>query len=198
MIPWLSKIITKYIVWDLDGTLYQNEALGKDIKKYFFQRLKKTLPKLTEKEFDQLTETYGSWSAVICHFTNEDEFDVLKDVDRAVSRSSYLRNDPKIVDLIEDKLSSYHHLILTNSGLKEAQNCLKKIGFKSKTFEKIYARDTTKLLKPDTNIYSLITSYTHTLKIRHLFIGDSMRHDIIPAKKSGFQALPIWEIDRFL
>lgn len=198
MIPWLSKIVTKYIVWDLDGTLYQNETLGKDIKKYFFQRLKKILPHLTNQKFDQLTITHGSWASIVSHYAKHSEFDILDDFDRAVCRHKYLSHDPKIINIIENKLSNYHHLILTNSALKETQQCLKKIGFNSKTFEKIYARDTTKLLKPDTNIYSLITAHTHTLKIRHLFVGDSMRHDIIPAQKSGFQALPIWEINKFL
>jgi HAD superfamily hydrolase (TIGR01549 family) len=197
MITWLSKIVIKYIVWDLDGTLYQNETLGKDIKNYFYMRLKKIIPTLTDEKFKDLTKTYGSWSAVVSHFTNENEFNVLDDFDKAVSRSSYLRPDPKIVDLIENKLSGFHHLILTNSGSEEALLCLEKIGFKPKTFEKIFARDTTKLLKPDPNIYPIIKRYTRTPNFRHLFIGDSLPHDIIAPKKLGFQSLPIWEVDHF-
>lgn len=198
MMIWLSKIITKYIVWDLDGTLYQNDALGKDIKNYFYQQLKKHIPTLTSRKFDQLTTTHGSWSAVVSHYAKKNEFDVLDDFDKTVVRSSYLRKDQKMVDLIENKLSTYHHLILTNSGLEEAQKCLNKIGFSPSTFEKIFARDTVKMLKPDPKIYPIIKGYTKALNIRHLFVGDSVAHDIIPPKKLGFQSLPIWDINQFL
>ncbi|MFA5894618.1 MAG: HAD family hydrolase [Candidatus Shapirobacteria bacterium] len=194
MIPWITKIVTKFIIWDLDGTLYQNKILGQKIKDHFLTSLQKTLPNVTEEEFDQLTKKYSSWSAVLGHFTNRSEFDVLDDFDKAVGRSKFLDYDPKIVEFIEVKLSSYRHLILTNSGIDEAKKCLHKIGFNPKTFEKIFARDTIKMLKPDPNIYPIIKQYTQCPNFRHLFIGDSLAHDVIPPKKLGFNALPIWEV----
>lgn len=197
MMTWLSKIVTKYIIWDLDGTLYQNDILGKDIQNYFYRKLLKTIPDLTPKKFTELTAIHGSWSTLVSHYTNVDEFTILDEFDKQVVRSNYLKRDEKIVNLIEKKLSNYRHLILTNSGKKEAQKCLLKIGFNLKTFDIIFARDTINLLKPDPKIYPIITKYTNTAKFRHLFVGDSIAHDIIPPKKYGFQSLPIWEINRF-
>jgi FMN phosphatase YigB (HAD superfamily) len=198
MIPWLSKIIVKYIVWDLDGTLYQNPKISKYTYDYFYNQLKKIIPTLTDKKFTELTAIHNSWSATLSHFSNQSEFAVLNQYDKAVNRSKYLSPDPKIVDLIENKLSSYHHLVLTNSGSLEANKCLQKIGFNSKTFEKIFTRDSTKLLKPDPKIYTMISDYTKSPKIRHLFVGDSIPHDVIAPQKYGFQSLPIWQIDKFL
>lgn len=197
MTPWLSKLLVKFIVWDLDGTLYQNEKLGKDTKNYFYNNLKKVIPDLTTQKFNELTITHSSWSAVLSYYSKKDEFTILDNYDKTINRSNYLKNDPKIVNLIENKLSSYHHLILTNSGSEEAIKCLDKIGFNPKTFDKIFARDTTKLLKPDPKIYSLISDYTKTMKLRHLFVGDSLAHDVIAPKKYGYQSIPIWEIDQF-
>lgn len=195
MINLFSKIFIKYIVWDFDGTLYQNEKLGIDIKQFFYHQCKN---KVTLKEFDELSKIEGSWSSASSRITTINETSLMDECDKKIDKALYLRRNTKITDIIENKLSRYKHLILTNSTAKEASQCLTKIGFKSSTFIKIFGRDTTHLLKPNPEIYAQITSYTKSPKFRHLFVGDSIIHDINPPKKYGFLALPIWEINSFV
>jgi len=193
MISFFSKIFVKYIVWDFDGTLYQNEKLGIDIKQFFYNKCQS---KLTIKEFDELTTSYGSWSSATSSITNISEVDLMDECDKTINKSLYLQPDKQITNLVENKLSRYKHIILTNSTTTEVTLCLSKIGFKPSTFTKIFGRDTTQLLKPNTEIYTQITSYTKTPRFRHLFIGDSIGHDINPPRRLGFLALPIWEINQ--
>ncbi len=194
--PWLQRLITKYIIWDFDGTLYQNEQLGNDIKKFFLNKAIAHDSLITETQFDKLSDTHGSWSSAVSHLNGTDEMKILSECSQKVRKVLYMREDKRIVNLIEKKLSKYHHLIFTNSTHSEVTECLDKIGFDQKTFTKIFSRDTTKILKPDPKIYSLITAFTQSPKIQHVFVGDSQKHDITPSIKMGFPAIPIWEIEK--
>lgn len=190
---------TKYIVWDFDGTLYENKKLGHDLFQQFYLLAKKKNKTLSQNSFKKISQKTGSWSAAVSHLTSISEFKVLDLVDSKINKKNYLQRNSSLVRLIESTQNKYHHLIFTNSTTLEVIACLKKIGFNTKEkntgpFEKIFARDNTKLLKPNPKIFKQILDFTHTAKFRHLFVGDSISHDILPAKKYGFKAIPIWEL----
>lgn len=190
---------TKYIVWDFDGTLYENKKLGHDLFQEFYLVAKKKNKTLSTNSFKKISEKFGSWSAAAAHLTSTLEFKVLDIVDSKINKSKYLKKNLSLVKQIEASQDRYHHLILTNSTTSEVLSCLKKIGFNTKEkntgpFEKIFARDNTKLLKPNSKIFEQILDFTNAAKFRHLFVGDSISHDILPAKKYGFKAIPIWEL----
>ncbi|MFA5025592.1 MAG: HAD family hydrolase [Candidatus Shapirobacteria bacterium] len=191
----------KYIVWDFDGTLYENKKLGRDLQSAFFDIAKNKDKNLTQKSFNIATEKFGSWSAAAAQLSSIPELKVLDIVDSKINKAIYLKKNLTLVKQIESTQNQYHHLILTNSTTAEVISCLKKIGFNTDKkptgpFEKIFGRDSTRLLKPNLKIYNKILAYTKAPKFTHLFIGDSLNHDINPARLSGFQALPIWEINK--
>lgn len=196
MIIPLQRFLVKYIVWDFDGTLYQNPKLGNKLKQFFFDMAKQNQKGLSVDKFDQLSTQFGSWSAAASHITKIDELELLSLSNQTIDKTKYLLSDPKIVILIEKKLNHYHHIILTNSTFKEVKSCLKVIGFKATIFEKIFARDNTGLIKPNPLLFTKITQYTKSPKFRHLFIGDSVSQDILPAQKRGFPAIPIWDLSK--
>jgi FMN phosphatase YigB (HAD superfamily) len=184
----------KYIIWDFDGTLYQSEKLGHDLKHCFY------LLSGSSASFEKTSKNLGSWSAAAAKITSISEFTILNQVDKKINKVKYLKPNPKIVKFIEFTSKRYRHLILSNSTTSEIISCLPAIGFDTShsptgPFEKIFGRNTTKILKPDSRLFSLLTNYTKTATRGHLFIGDSMAHDIKPALASGFHATPIWELD---
>jgi len=186
----------KYIIWDFDGTLYQSQKLGHDLYLTFLNIAKTKNKKLSQKKFDSYSEDLGSWSAATSKLTSISEFKILDLADTKINKLKYIKKNRPLIKIIESTSHHYHHLILTNSTSQEVLECLPIIGFSENSFEKIFSRDTTHLLKPNPQIYNQILAFTKTPKFRHLFIGDSYAHDIKPTKSLGFQALPIWEIKK--
>lgn len=146
-------------------------------------------------EFDHISQQLGSWSKAASCITKISEMKILDSVDKKVDKRRYIKKNPAIVKFISNN-PQFHHLILTNSTLKEVTDCLPLIGFKNQPFDKIFSRDSTRLLKPDNKIFDQIISYTKSPRLCHLCIGDSIKSDIDPANKFGFQAIPIWEISK--
>jgi len=191
----------KYIIWDFDGTLYESKKLGHDLQSAFFDIAKKENKNLSLKTFNIAVEKFGSWSTAASRLTSIPELKILDIVDSKIDKTKYLKKNLTLVNQIESTQNQYHHLILTNSTTSEVLSCLKKIGFNTNNnpsgpFEKIFSRNSTKLLKPNPKIYKKILSFTKAPKFTHLFIGDSLNHDINPAKLYGFQALPVWEKEK--
>jgi FMN phosphatase YigB (HAD superfamily) len=191
----------KYIIWDFDGTLYKSKKLGYDLQTAFFNIAKKNNKHLTLKSFEISSAKFGSWSTATAHLTSIPELKILDIVDSKINKIKYLKKNSALVRQIESSQNQYHHLILTNSTTTEVITCLKKIGFNTSAkttgpFEKIFGRDSTKLLKPNPKIYYKILTFTKAPKFTHLFIGDSLSHDIYPPKSLGFQALPVWELPK--
>ena len=184
----------KCIIWDYDGTLYKGDKIGIELKKIFFLISKKHKAKLTMAEFDNKSKLLGSWSAATSFFTSMPEINILDLADSKIDKLKFIDKNPEIVKFIESTQKKYLHLILTNSTKKEVELGLKKIGFKKNTFNKIFSRDYTKLLKPDVEIYKQIQNFTNLKKNNCLCVGDSLSCDIKPAKEFGFKAIPIWEL----
>lgn len=191
------------IIWDFDGTLYSHKKLGNDLKTaYFSYCLRNGNPALRLSDFDNLTEKYGRWSATTSMLTKSSELDIISYVENRIDKASYLNPKNRLVSKIE-YLSNYKHLILSNSSRDQIKSCLFKLGYLNKQgfdiypFEKIFGRDVTMALKPNTQSFRAILNYTKVSPNSHLVIGDSYSDDIIPAKNLGFQAIHISEILTF-
>lgn len=190
----------KCIVWDYDGTLYndQNRIIGKHLKKAFFKVAKKHKGKLTLKEFEEKTKLLGSWGEAASFYSNTPTIDLLKVISNSFDKEKYIQPNPTIVSLIKSTKDKFSHLILTNSTKKEVLSGLKKIGFTKNPFKKIFSRDVTHILKPNDLLFEIIYQNYKLKKKNFLFIGDSLKTDVEPAKKFGFKSIPIWEADHFL
>jgi FMN phosphatase YigB (HAD superfamily) len=115
--------------------------------------------------------------------------------------SLHLKANPDLVMKIT-QMKKYRHFILTNSSTKLVKKSLKELGFVSKSglpfypFEKIFSRDVTLTLKPNSQALSTVLRYTNNPACSHLVIGDSYRDDIEPANKLRCQTADIgffWE-----
>jgi len=189
----------KCVVWDYDGTLYndQNGIIGQQLKIIFFKIAKKYHYQLTLKQFEKKTNTLGTWADATNFYTHIPLISLMNQVSRKFNKEKYIKPNPQIVNLIESNKDKFIHLVLTNSTQNEVLRGLKKIGFNKNPFKKIFSRDTTNLLKPNKILFDQIQSSYDLKKENILFIGDSIKNDIQPAKKLKFKAIPIWDINRF-
>ncbi len=200
----IRRTFIRYIVWDFDGTLWQDPNLGKKIKDKYSEFIKRqSAHSYKEDEFDILVEKLGNWSAAASKLTNVPKKNIIDWVEDSFDKTIYIKRDKKLVRTIE-QLSDYKHFILTNSTKKQAEKGLKRIGFKNKgghkffPFEKIFSPETLRALKPHPEAFKAVCSYTGELPIRHLMVGDSLLEDIEPARLFGFQAVHIDNIYSYL
>ncbi|MBU1130491.1 HAD family hydrolase [Patescibacteria group bacterium] len=182
----------KTIVWDYDGTLWQNNKLGNKLKKRYIQLLSKSLNKaITEKYFDKQTKKHQTWSNVIYKHTKIPQKIILNKAEKGFNKNKYIKNNQKLVNYIE-KLTKFQHIILTNSRYQNTIKGLKKLGFKNNyPFKKIFARDNSPFIKPSPKAFQQILNYTKNPPKTHLMIGDSFYNDINPAHKLGFKTMHI-------
>lgn len=197
----LIERTVKWLIWDFDGTLWSDERISKKLEaEYRNFLLEKLEQPISSEEFKRLTDIYGSWSAATEKLTKIPEIEVLDIIDERFDVTRYLTKNPQIIELVLG-LNNYKHLILSNSKKERIVKGLVKIGFQNINhqyhypFETIFDRKKTKSLKPNQKIYQIICHYTKAPKYAHLAIGDSIHHDIEPARKYGFRAI---HVDKFL
>lgn len=192
----IKNSFVTFVVWDFDGTLYQSDELAEYLKAGYIKFANQRGEKISEEEFDHLSEKLGRWSATASKLTETPEIEIINEVEKKYDKAQHLTSNPKLVASVE-RLDNYRHLILTNSTKIQVERGLVVIGFKPKRgmdffpFEKIFARDTTHTLKPSSQNFEMVANYTQKPKLRHLMIGDSHFEDIDPAKKIGFQSAHI-------
>lgn len=200
----IKKSLIRIIVWDFDGTLWRDPALGERIKNCYMDFIiEKSANSISADEFNSLTQNLGSWSKVASKLTNLSEDEVVDWVERKFDKTKYLKKDIKTVNLIE-QLKDFRHLILTNSSGQQVSAGLKRIGFKKKQglkyypFEKIFSRDELDAIKPHPESFNKVRQYSKKPSYCHLMVGDSYEEDINPARKYGFQAVHIDNIGNYL
>jgi len=191
-------------VWDFDGTLYRHEKLADDLKAVYFSLcLQEKNHNLLLSDFDNLTKKHGRWSKVTSVLTGVNEIDIISYVENKIDKASYLNPKNRLVNMVE-YLNGYKHLILSNSSETQIKSCLLKLGYRKKRgfeifpFEKIFGRETTKVLKPDEKAFKILLKYTKLKPDLHLVVGDSYSEDINPARRLGFQAIHVTEVASFL
>lgn len=194
------KFLIKYIVWDFDGTLYESKQLVKNLELAYFNYINQH-KKISKKKFSLLLKKHKKFSLVASQYLQKPEKKIIKDVDKKFETVQFLKENKKLVKWLES-MSSYQHFILSNSSLKNIRTGLIKIGFKQQKkqiypFVKIFGKNNLPELKPNKKAFSEVQKTTKKAGFRHLMIGDSWKDDIIPAKKAGFQAVHVDELNDF-
>jgi HAD superfamily hydrolase (TIGR01549 family) len=183
----------KIIVWDYDGTLYQNSKLVENLEKAYFKYFQKNTGKdWTLKHFRTESAKNDGWAKTISIYTQKNLTNIMDDVEKNFKKHLYLKKDNSLITKITS-LKNKKHLILSNSKTLDIKKGLEAIGFNKKNsiFEKIVGRDSYGFYKPDPRIFKMIQEYSKLPTKKHLMIGDSLKDDILPAKKAGFNTLHI-------
>lgn len=199
----LNRGKIQFLIWDFDGTLYEDPKVSIALKQSYLDYLKKNNVNLSEKVFDQLAKYVGSWGKLTATLLETKEAKLLDQIDHNFRIDHHLEKNLQIVNFIEG-LSEFRHIILSNSSSLQVERGLKKIGFKAKKgiefypFEKIFSRDKLKKIKPHKSAFIKTMAYTQLKPIHHLVIGDSYHHDIEPAKNLGMQTTYIHQLKKYL
>jgi len=190
---WLSSI--KVLVWDLDGTLYQEiPEIKEGIHANAIKLVSKARKISHEKAKALLQETYeklGTLTQALIDLGVEKSY-ALSDEWYSGVQLKYLKRDERLVQLFV-KLKSWRHLIETNGARRLTIKKLKRLGLELSTFEKIFTNaDMFGVLKPDLLPFQKVLEYTRLPAQAHLMIGDRDRTDLEPARKLGMKTCLVW------
>jgi len=191
---WVDDI--KVLVWDLDGTLYQEiseikEGIHANAIKLIC-KTKSISPKKAEKIFWVAYNQVGSSTqALINCGVKKDK--ALAGKWYSEVQKKYLKEDKDLLEMFK-KLKHLRHIISTNGASYSTKEKLKKLGLPLFMFEKIFSNaDMFKKLKPDLTVFQAILDYTQLPAGSHLFIGDREETDIEPANKIGMKTCMVWK-----
>ncbi|EKD62815.1 MAG: hypothetical protein ACD_52C00047G0002 [uncultured bacterium] len=190
---WLSSI--KVLVWDLDGTLYQEIPEIKDgihaNAISLITQVKGISGEEAERVFQQAHEKLGSSTQTLIHLGVDKTYALSSEWYSDV-QLKYLRRDERLVQLFV-KLKSRRHLIDTNGARRSTIKKLRRLGLQLSTFEKIFTNaDMFGVLKPDPLPFQKVLEYTRLPAQAHLMIGDRDRTDLEPARKLGMKTCLVW------
>lgn len=193
---WLKQI--KFIIWDLDGTLYPTnfelkEKINLEADKLIAQAKKITLTEAKALRIN-LYQELSSMTQVL----------IAAGVDRAYAQSGEwygqiqwdsIKLNPQLVKNLK-AINQAQHIICTNSNQQSAEDKLIKIGFKlSDFYEIIGTPDTIGVLKPDMEVYQYLLNLTKAQPAEHLFVGDRYETDLASAHQAGMKTALVYEED---
>lgn len=184
----------KAIIWDIDGTLYQDvPRLRQVIRKRVYQELAKALRievEEAEKKFTKKYQEVGGTTKTLIRL-GVDGMAMIDKIFSQIEFSQYLQKDPKLTTLFQS-LRSWRHLILTNNSRVHALRKLKALGIDPVIFEKMIACYDLGFFKPEREAFKAVFKRTGLPADQHLSVGDKEITDILPAKKLGMKTMMVW------
>lgn len=186
----------KVIVWDIDGTLYQDiPQLRKAIQADLLRRVEKKMGLGREAAVELLASNYQkffSTSRVLLKlgFT-------WSEIEARLEyclylKKQFLKKDPKLASVFS-QLKPFRHLIASNNSQQTGIGLLKTLGLNPGIFEKIFGLTPT-AIKPQLSFFRRILAYTDLPAEQHLFVGDREKTEIMPAKKLGMRTCLVWHV----
>lgn len=198
---WLSNAIQhilplqpiKYCIWDIDGTVYRNEQLAKDLRSAFVQYVSKSLrvsKNTALKKFEKEQKKQENWGKTAAALTNSSIKEIIVAVEADFDKSKYVTKNIALTQLFKNIQKNHiENIILTNSTLKQTQKILNKLGIThiEEVFSKILTIEDFLHPKPHIDNFQSVLEYTKAEPKFHLMIGDDEYSDIHPAKKLGMK-----------
>ncbi len=193
---WLLN--TKYIIWDLDGTLYPNQPdLKQAINRKVFELIAEARNISLKAAQDYHRETYSQ-----LHSNTQTLLEAGVNADDVRSgrwfsdiQINKINKTPSLVQAMR-KLDQYQHLVNTNSTQASAESKLKKIGFTLDDFKAVVGNmDTVGINKPKLKPFRYMLTLTNGKPNQHVFVGDRYETDLAPAKKVGMRTVLVYDKD---
>lgn len=182
------------IVWDIDNTLYHDVAgISDKIQSTVIEAIQKSFSLTYEEASEKFLKLYndlGSTTLSLDHL-GLDGRRILENASSEIDFSQVLRKDNRLQRLFSE-LSQFHHVILSNADTASTRRKLKALGLSLKTFSAIFSTFDMPYVKPDPSVFEHVIKQTSFAPQQHLFVGDRLKTDIIPAAASGMHTALVW------
>lgn len=184
----------KVIIWDIDGTLYQDRPqLKKALREDVLKRVSKKLGVDEEEAGKILEKNYKKYSSstqalLALGFNWEEARERLEECFEI--KKKFLKRDSRLVEMF-NQLADFRHLIASNNPEDLSSQLLNLLGLDLVIFEKIFG-NAPGIIKPDLVFFKRILEYTGLPAREHLMVGDREETELIPAQKLGMKTAMVW------
>lgn len=182
------------IVWDIDDTLYHGvPSISQHIHGRVIDHIQELLAVSVdeaEARYQEIYDQLGSTTMTLDHL-GLDGRRIIEDAFSQVDFTKALAKDERLLRLFQE-LNQFHHVVLSNSDSVSTRRKLKALGLPLKTFSAIFTTYDMPYVKPDPSVFEHVIKQTSFAPQQHLFVGDRLKADIMPAKAAGMHTALVW------
>ncbi len=209
----------KYLVWDVDNTLYSPSPEAKKLFENLYNKLIENSKASSENFlslFKKRKERYKSSLMTLASLSLGSLKELANHFDEQLAEKLPIKEDPKLIEMFKE-LKDYQHYVLRNGTLKGTFKILEKLGLgKIKwkgcefgPFKKVWATvDSIGVPKPHPIVFDYVRTYLFLIEMgrfpkdekelfvfasKILMIGDRQEVDLKPAKELGFKTFLVKE-----
>ena len=183
----------KAVGFDLDQTLYPNSAEVQVLVRGEIYRFISTTLKIpsaaAQQRFDEAYDRIGGGGRALESLGIADGSERLRDCVAKADVSRILQWDLQLEKMIDRISKGYFTFLITESRREDAIKKLHALGLCPSMFNYAAYWDTTQSRKHTGTIYPLIFQLSGFQPEQHLYVGDKMNDDILPAKKAGLKTV---------
>ncbi|WP_314548573.1 HAD family hydrolase [uncultured Gemella sp.] len=186
-----NKLVFEYLGYDKFTTYEEFFKLYKSVNNQLVKEVLKGSLKIIELRDKRLMLTLEQFGLNLtvedCNFYYEKQFEYILES---------ITPDEEVNLKIRQLQDKYNMIILTNGKSYEQRMKLKKLGLEN--IFKLYISGETHISKPKEKAFLNVLETEGILAVETMMIGDSLYHDIVPAKKLGLKTCLIekqWHFD---
>lgn len=191
----------KLVGFDLDNTLYENNSeIDYRIATEIAETILKHKPELENIDnarmlCDKLYEKTGSRTQSLKELGIKNAGQIAYECMERADFLDLIQYDEKLVQLMTEIHNKYSTFLITSSFSNLAAARLRKIGLDEKLFDYIlFGESAMPNKKIDGSIFSYFLKKSNYLPQEHVYIGDNLKGDILPAKSVGIRTIAIGNI----
>ena len=186
-----NKLVFEYLEYDKLTTYEEFFKLYKSVNNKLVKEVLKGNLKIIELRNKRLMLTLEQFGVNLteedCKFYYDKQFEFIL---------ALIEPDEEVNNWIDKNRDKYKMIILTNGKSKEQRMKLKKLGLEN--IFKLYISGETHISKPKDKAFINVLESEGLLADETMMIGDSLYHDILPAKKLGLKTCLVekkWHFD---
>lgn len=191
----------KSVGFDLDNTLYPNRREIDDrIKKAFSEKILERVPGLGNLEnsivfYESKYREMGSIVKILGSLGFDNPREISYKCMLKADIQSLIKEDSDLAILIGNLKSRYSIFLITNSPEDIALKIIENLGIDYKLFDYFISGSNKEAgNKIDGSMFRYFLSFSKNKPNEHIYVGDSLKSDILPAKSVGMKTISVGNI----
>ncbi len=186
----------KAIFFDTTGTLYQSTEYEAEANVKTFELIAKVknvtqkeaeeLFRQRKKELKQKQDSVTKTMVIESYGASRDDF---QNALGSIDATKYVSQDEELVQMLERLSKKYKLGVITNCGRLMITNIFDAIGFGNHFFDYLITSADVNRSKPYPDPFKKAIEISGVNPTECVYVGDSLRKDMRPAKKEGFQTV---------
>ena len=186
--------------FDLDQTLYPDSEKIKDrVRNQIASKMLEERPELIDIRgarayFEERYAIIGSGSRILEEIGYENPKQVMEQCLSDADVLDLIELNPTLTGILNELKAKYTTYLLTSGHEKLSNEKLARIGISPEQFYNRFYGDTPEIgSKLDGTAFQYAVNVLGIPAEKHVYVGDRLKSDILPAKKLGMQTIAVWD-----